>query len=123
MKISTLAQLAEKINSEFAAKIPWIDCVADGGICDSLCLRLSFQNKEDWNYNIFQNSPYVIIQVFPNRRWEKDSDSEKYVAELSSWSFQLNSETGKPMRKKTGNLNKIFDHIQKFVLGLSVKES
>lgn len=120
MKISTLAQLAQKINSELGPCFPWIRCVADGGICDSLCLRVSFQLEKDWPHQIYQNSPYVIIQVFPNTRWEKDSDSEKYVAELSSWHYKLRGESQKPMRKKTGNLNKIFEHIEKFLLGLKI---
>lgn len=111
--MKNLSDLAEKINSEIAPSFPFFKCEFSGNICDSVTVRLSKEKKEDWKYNIFHNSPYVILHVFSERQREENSNPEKYLTEVSSDGF---SREKKKMRKKTGNLDAIFNHIKKYLL-------
>ena len=114
--MKNLSELAEKINSEIASNFPFFKCEFSSNICDCVTIRLSLQEKEKWVNNIFHNSPYLILHVFSERRLEENSNSEKYVAEVSA--DGLGREI-KKMRKKTGNLESIFVHIKKYLLTIA----
>lgn len=116
MKNLYLSDLAEKINSEIAPHFPFFKCEFSTNFCDSVTICLSKEKKEDWANNIFHNSPYLILHVFSERRLEENSNSEKYVAEVSA--DGLGREI-KKMRKKTGNLESIFVHIKKYLLTIA----
>lgn len=111
--MKNLNELAEKINSEIAPLFPFFQCSFSSNICDGVTIRLSKEKKEDWKYNIFHNSPYLILHVFSERQREENSNSEKYSTEVSS--DGLGREI-KKMRKKTGNLDAVFNHIKKYLL-------
>lgn len=114
--MKNLSDLAEKINSEIAPHFPFFKCGFSTNLCDSVTVRLSKEKKEDWANNIFHNSPYVILHIFSERQREENSNSEKYVAEVSA--NGLGREI-KKMRKKTGNLESIFVHIKKYLLTIA----
>lgn len=111
--MKNLSELTEKINSEIAPLFPFFQCGFSSNICDCVTIRLSKEKKEDWKYNIFHNSPYLILHVFSERQREENSNSEKYLAEVSVSDL---CDGKKKMRKKTGNLDAIFNHIKKYLL-------
>lgn len=111
--MKNLSDLAEKINLEIAPNFPFFKCEFSSNICDCVTIRLSLQEKEKWANNIFHNSPYVILHVFSEKQREENSNSEKYLAEVSVSDL---CDGKKKMRKKTGNLDSIFNHIKKYLL-------
>jgi len=108
--MKNLADLAEKINSEFGPLFPFFACAASSNISDCVTIRLSLEKKEEWINNIFHNSPYAIIFVFCENQREENSNPEKYHTELSS-SYKIE----KRMRKKTGNIDCLFLHLSKYL--------
>lgn len=109
--MKNLNELAEKINSEIAPLFPFFQCSFSSNICDCVTVRLSKEKKEEWANNIFHNSPCLIIHIFCERQREENSDLEKYTVETSVSGLEK-----KKMRKKTGNLDAIFNHIKKYLL-------
>lgn len=109
--MNNLTELAEKLNEKFAGKIPYFNCIFSDNLCDSVVIRLSLEKKENWKYNIFHNSPFLICHIFASDQREETSNPEKYLAEYSACG--MSPET-KKLRKKTGNLNQIFSHLEKY---------
>lgn len=108
--MKNLQDLSDKLNEQNA--FPYFKCSFGTNICDSVTIYASKKGKDEFANGIFHNSPYLIIHIIPDARNGRETESCKYVAELGSWGFSRKVRT--PMRKKTGNLEQIFAHLQKF---------
>lgn len=113
--MKNLQDLADSLNQDNKT-FPFFNCKFDTNLCDSVCIKASKQKKEDWINGIYHNSPYVIIMVTPKASQGREREGCQYEAELLSWGFRY--DTVKPMRKKTGSLEQIKKHLEKFFEGL-----
>ena len=109
--MQNLTDLAEKLNKENSS-FPYFKCSFNSNLCDSVTIHASKQTKEEFVNGIFHNSPYVIISIMPKDRDGREKSDSKYEAELLSWGFSKKEK--KIMRKKSGDLDKIYIHLQKF---------
>jgi hypothetical protein len=109
--MQNLNDLAEKLNKENSC-FPYFKCSFDSNLCDSVTIHASKQTREEFVNGIFHNSPYVIISIMPKTHDGEEKPNCKYEAELLSWGFSRDVRT--PMRKKSGDLDKIYIHLQKF---------
>lgn len=114
--MKNLSDLAEKLNQENST-FPFFNCYFSSHLCDSVTIKASLHEKENWINKIFHNSPYVIICIMP-KHGQRETEGGKYVAELVSWGFRR--EETKPMRKKTGTLGQVKSHLEKFFATLPV---
>lgn len=108
--MKNLQELADYLNKHNC--FPFFNCQFDTNLCDSVTIKASKQKKEGWSNGIFHNSPYLIIMVFTKTRDGRESEGCKYEVEMSSWGFSRDVRT--PLRKKTGTLEQIANHLQKY---------
>jgi len=107
--MKNLQELADHLNKHNC--FPFFNCHFAPNLCDSVFIKASKQKKEDWSNGIFHNSPYLIISVMPKYS-NRETEGCKYEVEMLSWGFSKDVRT--PLRKKTGTLEQIAIHLQKY---------
>ena len=108
--MKNLQELADHLNQNNL--FPFFNCQFTTNLCDAVIIKASKQKKEDWSNGIFQNSPYLIISVIPRTREGRETETCELGVELLSWGF--NKKETKILRKKTGTLDQIASHLQKY---------
>ena len=108
--MKNLQELADHLNQNNL--FPFFNCQFTANLCDSVIIRASKQKKEDWSNGIMHNSPYLIISVMPKTRDGRETETCEFEVELLSWGF--NKKETKFLRKKTGTLDQIASHLQKY---------
>lgn len=83
----------------------------DDNIMSSVSLRGSFDKREDWSSNIYENSRYFRFMITPpkGQRYYKDGDPIK--VELAQKSYKIE----RKFRAYTGPVDKVIDKIVKWI--------
>lgn len=94
--------IADKINLD----LPYLNVKVSDNIMSSITVYGSLEKKEEWENNIFHNSPYFIVQIVtPNsKRWYENEP--EVTMEL------LSSRVSKKLRKYTGPIEKVITKLQ-----------
>ena len=108
--MKNLQELADHLNKNNL--FPFFNCQFTTNLCDTVFIRASKQKKEDWSNGIMHNSPYLLISVMPKTRDGRETETCQYEVEMLSWGFSRDVRT--PLRKKTGTLDQIAIHLQKY---------
>lgn len=96
-------QIVEQLNSNF--EFPFQKIVINDGVSgEGVYIAISLQRKEEWSWNIFENSECIKALVLPNKHRSDDD-----------YSFEvLYNYTGTKLRNKNkGTAVQIYNHIFK----------
>jgi hypothetical protein len=91
--------------------LPYLSIVTNDNIMSSVWIRGSYQSREEWNYGIYENSPYFSFFLKPHKGQRYYTEGEEITVELASVSYKV----GRKFRKYTGTPEKCLQKIAAWI--------
>lgn len=103
----SMAGIANAINHELSGLLPYMRAEASDNLGSWVCFSGSFDPRETWKYNIYENSRHFRFSIRPKTGYYSGGDLE---VEL----FQRDSKLPK-FRKYTGTPEKVVQKLKSWV--------
>ena len=117
MKLSDFAvSLEKKLKEMFPAS--YVHVEHSTNICDSVHVYFTKQPKEEWNHGIYQNGHYVSLMVTMKDHKQREGEGDLYCLLEPTMSYKLRDLGIKDIRRKSGTLPILENHIVKWFMGL-----
>ena len=99
-----------RLTKDKLINVPYLKIWASDNLMSCVSIRGSFTPKEDWKYDIYENSLFFLFHIVPARKGRWYNGKDRATVENVHTTYEL-----KKIRKYTGPIDKVIEKISQWI--------